>query len=1199
MSLQFIFGNSRSDKSTYIFEEIISLSLDNPKGDYLVIVPEQFTMETQKKLCNLHPNQGIMNIDVLSFARLAHRVFDEVGGNRKILLDDTGKNLILRKIVGKYKDELEFLKGNILKSGYISEVKSILSEFTQYGIGIDDLDEFIETLPVASPLYFKLKDIKRIAMDFGEFTKAKYITGEEVLDILKDKVKDSRKLEDSVILLEGFTGFTPVQNRLIGELLKVCSKVIVSVTIDDPEDPFVYRTPFQLFGLPKKMVTSLVNVAKEEKIKIDNPINKTCISGGFNPTTDVWLQSSRGLGALIPPPIEVGVLEHVSHRIKIASVSQSEMVSGYNKLEDKVASESIEAGEDKEIKDNRELDFLEKNLFRSSKLKYQEPVESIFLNIARNPNTEAELVAGKIKELVRVKGWRYRDVAVIVGDMNTYGPSFIRAFEKYNIKYFMDYKKSIMINSFVDYLRTILDMVNSGFNYNSVFRLLRTGLFTFNREEVDLLDNYIRATGISGFNSWKSPWQNLTMEVSGEELEQLNTLRVRFVETLEPLVYVLTRKSKKVVDITLALYDFLVNERIQEQLKLLEEELQDKGELALAKEYAQIYGIVMDLFDEFVEFLGEEKVSLLEYQQILEAGLEEAKVGVIPPTLDQVIVGDLERTRIGEVKVVFLVGAGDSAIPGNVKGGGLLSEEERQRFEAMNLSLSPDGKEQVFIQKYYLYLILTKAKEQLYISYSKSTTEGKSLRSSYLINEIRKLFPKIKVQDTEYLPLDKQEMSTKVALGFLAEGLANRGYTFSDSWKELYSSYLNARDVDQKKLEGVIDSSFFRNKREKISEASIKELYGDLNQVSVSRMERFVTCPYQHFLTYGLKVREIQEYGFESVDFGVIAHEAMEEFSKRAKEVTDSWEKIDEESKVKMVEESVNEAVKDYGNQILHSSKRYEYMIGRIKKLVSRTIWALTTQMAKSDFAPYDFEMKFASGKIDRVDVCENEEKIYVKVMDYKTGSKSFDITAFYHGLQLQLPVYLNAATQILQNQNPRKEVLPAGFVYYQMQDPFVEKKTDDLAVNKEMLKKLQPDGMISREEEILEHLENNYTKGSPLIPGATMQITRQEFETLLNYTDYKVDRLKEKMALGEVEVKPYQLGSAAGCDYCKYGNICRFDPTIEGFDYNQFSKIDKELGFVLMEDALNLYGEQIINENIKNDNRVEVKLVRGEEHVN
>ena len=272
MSLQFIFGNSGSGKSHYLYQQIVEESIRHPEKNYLVLVPEQFTMQTQKDLCMAHPRSGIMNIDVLSFGRLAHRVFEETGKERQPILDDEGKNLVLRKIAGNYEDELTVLKGNLKKQGYISEVKSVISEFTQYGIDFEQLDSFMEGLNPESYLYYKLKDIRKVYEGFEDYLRDKYITKEELLDVLSQTVPEAKMLKDSVIAMDGFTGFTPVQNRLIGELLKVCDKIMLTVEIDRREDPFVYKHPYQLFALSKQMVTSLTEVAQEVKVEIDEPV---------------------------------------------------------------------------------------------------------------------------------------------------------------------------------------------------------------------------------------------------------------------------------------------------------------------------------------------------------------------------------------------------------------------------------------------------------------------------------------------------------------------------------------------------------------------------------------------------------------------------------------------------------------------------------------------------------------------------------------------------------------------------------------------------------------------------------------------------------------------------------------------------------------------------------------------------------------
>ena len=598
MSLQFIFGNSGSGKSHYLYQQIVEESIRHPEKNYLVLVPEQFTMQTQKDLCMAHPRGGIMNIDVLSFGRLAHRVFEETGKERQPILDDEGKNLVLRKIAGNYEDELTVLKGNLKKQGYISEVKSVISEFTQYGIDFEQLDSFMEGLNPESYLYYKLKDIRKVYEGFEDYLRDKYITKEELLDVLSQTVPEAKMLKDSVIAMDGFTGFTPVQNRLIGELLKVCDKIMLTVEIDRREDPFVYKHPYQLFALSKQMVTSLTEVAQEVRVEIDEP---------------VWL------------------CKNPSYRFK----------------------------------ENPEMAFLEEELFRYSRRKYSgEKMRSISLHEVHTPQEEAQYVAEEIRRLVREEGYRYREIAVIASDLSTYADALEKACDRYEIPVFMDHKKSILLNSFVEYLRSLLVMVEQNYTYESVFRYLRTSLCEFTRDEVDRLENYCLALDLKGFKKWDQVWVRKTMTTK-EELEELNHLRMRFVEKLTPLHTVLKKRKKTVKEITLAVYEYLVQEKIQEQLAELEQKFQEDGELALAKEYAQIYRIVLELFDKFVELLGEEEIPLKEYCELLDAGLEEAKVGVIPPSLDQVVIGDMERTRIKNIRALFFVGANDTLLPGN------------------------------------------------------------------------------------------------------------------------------------------------------------------------------------------------------------------------------------------------------------------------------------------------------------------------------------------------------------------------------------------------------------------------------------------------------------------------------------------------------------------------------------------------------
>ena len=1111
MSLQFIFGNSGSGKSHCLYQNIIEQSIRYPEKNYLVLVPEQFTMQTQKDLCLMHPRGGIMNIDVLSFGRLAHRVFEEVGQDNRTVLDDEGKNLILRKIAGNYEDELTVLKGNLKKQGYISEVKSVISEFTQYGVNFERLDEFMDSISPDSYLYYKLKDIRKVYEGFEDYLSEKYITKEEMLDVLSDAVPRSNILKGSVVAMDGFTGFTPVQDRLLGELLKVCDKVMITVEMDEREDPFVYRHPYQLFALSKQMVTSLVKIARDTKTEMEDP---------------VYLYQK--------PP--------------------------------------------KRFEHNAELAFLESELFRYSGNQYlreDEPGDersgyegAVSIHEARNPRAEAQYVAEGIRYLVREKGYRYRDVAVITADMNVYADALEKACGMFDIPVFMDHKKSILLNAFVEYLRSLLAMAEENFTYDSVFRFLRTGLCGFTYEEVDRMENYCLALGIKGYKKWQQAWVRQTSEAGEAELQELNHLRVRFVEKIQNLVFVLKQRKKTVRDVTLAVYEFISEEKMQEQLSEMEQKFQEKGELALAKEYAQIYRIVLELFDKFVELLGDEQISLKEYCDLLDAGLEEAKVGVIPPSLDQVVIGDVERTRIKNIKALFFVGANDTLLPGNASARGILSERDREQFLKGDIALSPGPKEEAYIQKFYLYMNLTKPSEYLYLSWSKVSGDGKSLRPAYLISDIRRLFPGLRTVDEEKRAMAETELTRKTGILKVAEGIRDRRSGVDGDWKEIYTWFWRD-DKSKETLEEILDAGFLRREYPELGPERAKQLYPDPDRVSVTRMEQFASCAYAHFLSYGLRLSDRAEYSFEAMDLGNIAHQSLERFSRKADREKMRWEDLPEELRDELIDESVEESVIDYGNTVLFSSARNEYMIARIKRLIRRSVWALTKQLEKGDFVPGGYEMKFGSGKIDRIDICEDDEGVYVKVTDYKTGMKSFDITALYHGLQMQLPVYLNAALAVEKRKYPDKEIIPAGIFYYRIQDPVVDRKESDEDVEKSILKELRLDGLVNGDEKVISHLERNLIGSSLLIPvgrnkdGTLSKNSRalpgDTFRAVLKYAQEKEKKICAEIRAGEVSAAPYEMGGDTGCDYCVYRDICGFDIRIEGCKYRRLEKYSME----------------------------------------
>lgn len=1100
MPLKFVFGPSGSGKSSYLYQHVIQESMKYPERNYIVLVPEQFTMQTQKDLVMMHERKGIMNIDVLSFARLAYRVFEETGGGGLPVLDDEGKNLILRKIAGDYESELKMLGGHMKKQGYISEVKSVISEFTQYDIGEDEIERVMESAGESSRLYYKLADIRLLYRGFTDYLQEKYITKEELLDVLSCEVEKSERLKNSTVVLDGFTGFTPVQDRLLGELMRHCREVIVTVTMDRRGNPYVYEHPYQLFALSKQMVTSLLQIAKQNKIPVEEPVE---------------------------------LYDHVPWRFK----------------------------------EQEALAFLEKHLFRYGAGAYEKEQEQVKLHLAKNPREEAYAVAEQVRRMMREDRYRLRDIGVIVSDMDVYADHLKQAFIKYDIPFFMDHKRSILLNSFVEYIRSVLHMAEQSFSYESVFRFLRTNLAGFTYEEIDELENYVIGLGIKGYKHWQEKWTRKLRGMAQEDLDKMNHYRRQLVEKVDGLIYVLRQRRKTVADITRAIYEFMVQENLQVRLAEQEELFKAKGELALAREYAQIYRIVIELFDKFVELLGDEQVSLSEYCKLLDAGLEEARVGVIPPEVDQVVIGDMQRTRLKDIKALLFAGANDVYLPGALLRTGLLSELDREKFAREKLTLSAGGKEKAYVQKFYLYLNLTKPSEKLDIYYSKVSADGKSVRPSYLIQELQKLFPKLKVRDEERY-LKEQELTENIGFDRMIREFVQKRHETDGAWCELYNWY-KKNPKWQEKVERFLEAGYYRKPLDALTEEAAKRLYGEEFETSITRMERFAVCAFSHFLTYGLGLREREEYDFQAADLGNVCHRALERFSYKVEREAGDWLKLTEEKRKQYVEESVEEAIADYGNSILYSSSRNAYLIVRMKRMLEKTVWALTKQLAAGDFKSAAYELRFANGKIDRVDTCEDGDCVYVKVIDYKTGSKSFDVTALYHGFQLQLMVYMDAALQMEQKKHPEKEILPAGVFYYRIQDPLIDRPKEG-EEQESILKELKPDGMISLEKEVLGHLDHCMVGESSVIPvkynkngslsKSSKAVSAQDFYLMMKYAVNKVEEIRQKILSGDVKVNPYRRGTETSCDYCSYRQICGFDTKMEGYRYREIEamSVDK-----------------------------------------
>lgn len=1148
MSLQFYLGASGSGKSRKLHEDIIRESRQHREKNYLLIVPDQFTMQTQMDLVVEHPDHAIMNIDVLSFGRLTHRILEETGGENMPILDDTGKSLVLRKVAQQELGSLKVMGKHLHKIGYIHEVKSAISEFMQYGIGEEELRELTAYAKSHGALYYKLQDLGVLYHAFQEYIREKFITTEETLDRLRENLPKSEIVRGSVIAFDGFTGFTPVQYRVIQELLRLTDKVILTVTIDEREDPYQLDGEQKLFHLSKKTVADVRRLAKEIDVPEDEP---------------------------------VFCREKINGRLA-------------------------------RFGGNEELAHLERELFRYPAAAYEKEVKNLHLFEATTPGEEVRQTCIAICKLLERSqkedggSLQYRDIAVVTGSMEVYGKLLEEEFQKFGIPIYLDHTRGILGTAFAEYVRSALQIPLQDFSSESVFHYLRTGLTGFLPEEIDRLENYVRRFGIRGKKGWSSMFVNREESRAGEEadtenLMACNAMREQIMEQLAPLLSV----GKTVGERVRALYDFLVQNGLQQKLADWQARFEAEGDLPRAKEYGQLYALLIDLLDQINSLLSDEEMDAREFAEILDSGLSEITVGTIPQNVDRIVAGDIERTRLRQVRVLFFLGVNDGNIPKGIGGGGIISDIDREFLQQSSWELAPTPRQQMYIQRLYLYLNMTKPSEQLYLSYALVGSDGRSLRPAYLIRLVQKLFPRLEVEYPEREPAAKQLASSRDGMRFLVDYLreyAARRLDEADT-RTLYTFYHCYRREEscRGEVERLAQTAFFRYEGGKLPALVTRALYGSVLQNSVSRLERYAACAYAHFLQYGLALKERGEFTFEDVDMGNVFHGVLEIFSRRLGERGYTWFDFPEQDAAAMIDEALEEYAVSYGHTILYSSARNRHLQKRIVRILNRTVRTLQKQLQKGAFVPEQFEMSFSvledldslnialseqekmhlRGRIDRIDTCESGDKVYVKVIDYKSGSRKFDLAALYYGLQLQLVVYMNAAVEAEQRKHPGKEVVPAAMLYYHVADPMIEdgERMTEEELNRRILQELKMTGVVNEDEKAVGLLDREFTDKSEILPlerkrdgsytSYSSVISDGDMKTVSAYVDHKIREIGRGILDGNIAADPCEQGGNRSCTYCVYRNVCGYDERIEGYRTRKLPKLGWDEALEKMQETL------------------------------
>ena len=1142
MSLKLILGPSGCGKSRRLFETALEDAAQNPGRQHIILVPEQFTMQTQQSLCSLSQSGGILNIDILSFSRLAVRVFEETGVRRKTLLKETGKTLLLRLIADREAAGLSLLSGAVDRPGVLGELKSILSEMDQYEITDEEIQRMVSECSGRPVLAQKLAQLSVLREKYRQFQETHQMqTVETVPEALCGRIPASRMLEGSRIYLDGFTGFTPAQLDVLSGLMRKAERVTAAFTIDAGTNAFSRPREEELFALTKKTVQALGRIAAETGTVIE--------------PTLVMKQSGTG-----------------------------------------------------RFSEGSELQYLEAHLFRPGRrnpFPGQGDRHQIRILSCANPAEEAQAAVAWIRRLTRTnenggETLRYRDIAVVAGDFPTYAEHLRRAFGRAEIPYFVDRSVPVTLNPAFEFVRAAFAILDANYSYESMMAFFRTGFVFDDRETVDILENYLLAAGIRGHKAWTQRWSRPAGDGREEEIAELEELREAFAERFEPFASVCRFSAGKLKDYARALWELTDAFDLQGKLTLLAREREKSGQRADSELYSQAASAIAGVLDEAVSLLGDEKIRRTQFEQILEAGLSEAKIGIVPPGIDEVQIGDLMRSRITNVRAILFLGMNDEFVPGRSHEGGILTDVEREYLRRQEFHLAPSAREEAAVRQFYLYLSLTKPSDHLILSCSRTTMDGNALRPAAALLQIHQLFPQIQIQEglpgglagTVYLP---KEVPDALA-GTLAE---SRDWTEAEKeertpmLRELYLVSVSVRPQQTRRLLKALDIA----PPPRLSREVARKLYGDNLEGSVSRLETFALCPFRQYAVYGLGLQERRRYEVQASDVGTLMHRGLELLSARVKESRDvSWRTLPQEALDRWAEESLRQACLETSGGKFEDTFRSAGQYQRLLRIFRHAAAVLKLQLAAGDFEPALFETRFDSrdrrtaepllfsdgsrmnltGRIDRVDEAPggDDSRLFIKVVDYKTGSAGFDLNEVWMGTELQLPVYMDAALRMERQRHRKKEVVCAGLLYFPVKDPVLDTRYADLdgvSLEAERTRKIRPSGLILDDREAVSLFSSDpgllsevapvtVNKDGSISAARSSVADARKLSLLSAYARRKMIETGERILGGEIAPSPLKENDRMdACSYCAMKAVCRFTGHDPQMRYRQMPNIPQD----------------------------------------
>lgn len=1086
--------------------------LSKTEDNIYLIVPDQYSHRAEE---NMLKRLGVCfegKASSITFSRLCTRIFEKSGLSGLKSLAPSGKSILSSRAVYLEKNNLTFYKNSHDKLGFPKKLLSVLTELKRYGITEEDLKKSTESIK-SEVLSGKISDIIKIYSRYNKMFKTDFHDTDEDLFLAAAKLSGTDYLKGAKIFVDGFSDFLPSHYALLEEILKRAESAEFYITLDKGD----------FFSL---------------ELKTTQRIKEICYRLGLDLKIEVLDKNLR-------------------------------------------------------YKDKEDLKALEKNYTEHKITSFEGECENIEIFQANSIFSEIENLAGSIIRLLREENLKMRDITVAVGDMDGYKNAISHVFNLYNLPFYMPKRESLSKTPLVISLLSVFDIFISGYEYEDIFVYLKSGFSNLSKEETDLLENYVLKAGIKKKN-WLSEndwtFKEGLLEEESKEAKQIDEIRRKAIKPLVSLRENLGSK-KTVREACTAIYNFLEETKVYEKIKQTSEKLKENGFLFRANMITKSYNAVLNVLDQMVVVSGNDKIGLEQMKNMLSAGFLAETLLTVPQTADEINILSFDEAKLSDTEVMFILGAnlGDFSFLAGSEG--IISDEERDELSSLGIKIAPTNSDAILSKRSGMYKILTKAKEKTYISYSLSGFEGEALMPSYMADRARKILPKITYREnTDLNKTYEYQYSAKMpAYLNMCAKKENGGV-----WQSVYDILKEDEDFKEK-IDLFDKAKEFKNVAVSISAFS-ETLYKNGLNSSVSRLEKHMACPFSYFIEFTLKAKERKELKIGAPDIGSVMHYILEVFVKRCTEAKIDWHTLDEDK----IRALILQITKEYYGGILQNTaadnKANRYLLRRIEENLTSCAVILVNHIKNGSFEPAECELTFGQGdkvsavmvdltsgkklkihgKIDRVDKCETEDGTYFRVIDYKSGSKDFNLGRVFSGLDLQLSVYLMAVT----DDDKKKK---AGMLYFKIAERLCDAKK---CLSKEeafssLEEKMRLDGLVSDDKKVLEMMDSTGDLKSKIIPVSftkdgnlykySKAISAKHFESLFKEVKKSLKKIGDSIVSGKTDIRPVRHGGQTPCDYCRYKAVCRFDGECTGF--NDIEKLTKD---EVIEKLNENYGEEL-----------------------